>query len=1216
MKKSVSSVLAGLIALLVLPTLLASPAQAADQSIACSVSGTFTVSGTTVTGNQSCTGAITIPANVTHVNGWTFAGSKVTSVTFGTGSQLTSIDDGAFWDSKLLTSIVFPSGLQRIGSQTFEWTKLKNISIPGTVNEIAGGAFRETALESVIFESRSATSLDFGGEVFRETPNLGSITFKDTNQSKMEVFSGVLFQDETWGWSTILNGPLVSFPLANTNPGDLTLYPTLRDGVRFIPCSLGGTFKIINGVVVKATPDCAGEITIPADVTEISPGYNATFADRNITKVTFAQGTQLTSIGGGAFRGTKFSTISIPGSVRIIHGSAFADSSLESITFDNGDDISNGDFSGNYNSFSRWAFDGLTKLNSITFMRAVDLDRLPRITQNADYRHVGWSTSPGGQVIPSYPHSVAAGTTFYNNEVPVVITEIPCSLGGSFTTRDNLLSAATENCAGEITIPAYVEGMNEFVFNDRDLTSVSFETGSKLKGISRSAFAHTNISSLVLPPDLEEISYNAFFGLKATSIVIPGKVRVLADGAFANTSLESVVFAARPDRQIYFYGSIFPNNSKLRSFTFEGPIYIDPSNFRINRAAWNWLGWSATLGGTIVPFAHLKDNSGTITLFANSAPQTYNAIYDSKGGTPVEPGLVVGGQIEFPTPPTRVGYSFDAWYLGGDPITLWEGEGDVTLSANWIPNRYAVNLDSKGGSAVPAASYVTDGAITSAPTAPTRDDYAFLGWSATDGGTVLTYPYSPGLMEDITLYAKWRKMSPEITAGTTPNSQVATMPAGLTDASIPATASLPRIRFVLPVMAGDVVATIAPIANPATPTKTPFIVSGSTKVVDINISGVTGNVTVCLDGGPTDELYHYTGGAWVKLPERSYANGQVCGVTSSFSPFTAATPAPFKPRLGGSPAISGNARQNTLLTSTTGTWSALPAATTSAQWYRCDKSVAARKATITDAMKCLKITGATKSSYKVVLADQGKHLTVLTQAKNKMGSTFSTAKSVLVPKATKPALKSIPKISGTAAKGKVVTLGAGTWSANPTPTTTMQWYRCDKPVIAGLSEFKKSMDCVKISGATKAKYKITVADQAKYLTALVTGKNSQGILAKSAKSVKIPGTKPARKSSPKISGSANAGDTLRATDGTWSGIPEADTSVQWYRCSNAVSAGQDSFKKSSNCVKISGATSSRYTVKLADQGKHLSVLVTAKNEEGKATSTAKSIYVKVPVVTP
>ena len=417
-------------------------------------------------------------------------------------------------------------------------------------------------------------------------------------------------------------------------------------------------------------------------------------------------------------------------------------------------------------------------------------------------------------------------------------------------------------------------------------------------------------------------------------------------------------------------------------------------------------------------------------------------------------------------------------------------------------------------------------------------------------------------------------------------------------------------------MAGDVVATIAPIANPATPAKTPFIVSGSTKVVDINITGVTGNVTVCLDGGPTDELYHHTGGAWVKLPERSYANGQVCGVTSSFSPFTAATPAPFKPRLGGSPAISGNARQNTLLTSTTGTWSALPAATTSAQWYRCDKSVAARNATITDAMKCLKITGATKSSYKVVLADQGKHLTVLTQAKNKMGSTFSTAKSVLVPKATKPALKSIPKISGTAAKGKVVTLGAGTWSANPTPTTTMQWYRCDKPVIAGLSEFKKSMDCVKISGATKANYKIAVADQAKYLTALVTGKNSQGVLVKSAKSVKVPGTKPALRTSPKISGSANAGGTLRATDGTWSGIPEADTSVQWYRCSNAVSAGQDSFKKSSNCVKISGATSSRYTVKLADQGKHLSVLVTAKNEEGKATSTAKSIYVVVPVVTP
>jgi len=52
------------------------------------------------------------------------------------------------------------------------------------------------------------------------------------------------------------------------------------------------------------------------------------------------------------------------------------------------------------------------------------------------------------------------------------------------------------------------------------------------------------------------------------------------------------------------------------------------------------------------------------------------------------------------------------------------------------------------------------------------------------------------------------------------------------------------------------------------------------------------------------------------------------------------------------------------------------------------------------------------------------------------------------------------------------------------------------------------------------------------------------------------------------------------------------------------------------CVKISGATGSSYTVKPADQGKYLTVLVAAKNTEGNASATAKSVFVKVPVVTP
>jgi sugar lactone lactonase YvrE len=84
-------------------------------------------------------------------------------------------------------------------------------------------------------------------------------------------------------------------------------------------------------------------------------------------------------------------------------------------------------------------------------------------------------------------------------------------------------------------------------------------------------------------------------------------------------------------------------------------------------------------------------------------------------------------------------------------------------------------------------------------------------------------------------------------------------------------------------------ATVTPVSsNPASSAATPFKVTGSTKIVDIQVTGIAGPVTICLDGASTDSIFHYKDAKWVELPSRTYTNGQVCGVTDSFSPFTAA----------------------------------------------------------------------------------------------------------------------------------------------------------------------------------------------------------------------------------------------------------------------------------------------------------------------------------------
>jgi uncharacterized repeat protein (TIGR02543 family) len=80
-----------------------------------------------------------------------------------------------------------------------------------------------------------------------------------------------------------------------------------------------------------------------------------------------------------------------------------------------------------------------------------------------------------------------------------------------------------------------------------------------------------------------------------------------------------------------------------------------------------------------------------------------------------------------------------------------------------VQNSYAVTYDTNGGSSVSAGSFFEAGSIASAPTAPTRTGYTFSGWASTSGGTAISFPYSPGVTNDITLYAVWAANSNTVT---------------------------------------------------------------------------------------------------------------------------------------------------------------------------------------------------------------------------------------------------------------------------------------------------------------------------------------------------------------------------------------------------------------------------------------------------------------------
>ena len=87
---------------------------------------------------------------------------------------------------------------------------------------------------------------------------------------------------------------------------------------------------------------------------------------------------------------------------------------------------------------------------------------------------------------------------------------------------------------------------------------------------------------------------------------------------------------------------------------------------------------------------------------------------------------------------------------------------------------------------------------------------------------------------------------------------------------------------------------------------------------------------------------------------------------------------------------------------------------------------------------------------------------------------------------------------------------------------------------------------------------------------------------------------PSNGSPPTISGTAQIGQSLSASSGSWSGDTPITFTYAWERCDTA----------GSNCAAIGGATNNVYTVASADGGHTLRVAVTAHNASG--TGTAES----------
>lgn len=223
------------------------------------------------------------------------------------------------------------------------------------------------------------------------------------------------------------------------------------------------------------------------------------------------------------------------------------------------------------------------------------------------------------------------------------------------------------------------------------------------------------------------------------------------------------------------------------------------------------------------------------------------------------------------------------------------------------------------------------------------------------------------------------------------------------------------------------------------------------------------------------------------------------------------------------------------------------------------------------------IGGATSLTYTPVAADVGTLLTLSVTATDTGGTNTATSSATVAVLPAIPTIMTVPTISGTAQVGQPLTATAGTWRNIPT-SYAYQW------LSGGVNATG--------AGAATSSYTPVSADIGNLLTVSVTATNAGGsstpaVSAATAAVIPI-AMAPVNSAVPTISGTAQVGQTLTSTNGTWTNSPTS-FSYQWK------SGGTNVGTSITTYVPVSG-----------DIGKTITCTVIASNATG-ASSPATSI---------
>ena len=561
----------------------------------------------------------------------------------------------------------------------------------------------------------------------------------------------------------------------NTPDGVIDIPDTVKkDNIDYTVTAIGN-----NAFCHSYTSTNVSSVFIPATVTSI--GNGAFSYCRFLATVTFAEGSQLKSIGASAFFGSEyehpiFTEIKIPDSVETIGSRAFYECrNLKKITLPSAlKTLSLSTFTYCTSLSDVYLPASLTDIGSNIFFQCSSLTNIYYAGSLAQWSQINvdkdfLSVCSANLITTDY-------TVYFNDESPdffnlikkVTITQykgtenttaIPETIGGWPVTKieenafNNNTNLETVNFSGSKTQWDNITGKD--ALSNIRLVCGKLEATFTADGTTFAPAQTIDRGGKFTEPAAPSKENHTFAGWYNGD----EKFDFDADTTNAPNVLELV---AKWDINQYTVKFVSDHGS-FKDQTIEHGKLIETDKLTIPTVeGYTFDGWYADAAHT-TEFDFTQPIKSNTTVYAKwTANDYYVSFVTEHGDPPTSQNVKYNGTADDPGKLTEEGYTFDGWYTDDTYTTEFDFtkpiKSNTTVYAKWTANDYEVSFITEHGDA-PASQNVKYNGTASDPGKLKEEGYTFIGWY-TDDTYSTEFDFTKPITGDTKVYAKWEKNAP------------------------------------------------------------------------------------------------------------------------------------------------------------------------------------------------------------------------------------------------------------------------------------------------------------------------------------------------------------------------------------------------------------------------------------------------------------------------